>query len=426
MFTLKNENENTQKMKTIRKSIGTKIRVLFFGFTLLLSLFFALMLVAYSWIIEDNVFNRLVAYEAAYIQSVFEQQGVISIPKSRFMTLYSSWAELPEDIQRLRQQSPTRIEFPLNGEGTLHLTTLQLGQKEMILAADVTAYEVSRDYFPSLAIWLIITVVFVCLLALFLSWRVSLTVVKPIQQLSKWVKDRNTTKDVSIAGTFSNDEIGYLAHTIEDNINQLQAALTRESDFTRDVSHEIRTPVTVLTMLDSQLTDSGMFSPTMRSHFTQSIQQIEHTVTVLLALARKESLQHQSLYLLAEIEECAINHYALTQREDFHLVVDVAQSYKIAINKNLLHIMLKNLFDNAINHSNSNELSIQLKDNNLTFSNSTKHQVPDNIFDGQIKSETSQGLGLGLHLVKRICQRAGWQVKAVNNERVFCLTIEFS
>ena len=85
----------------IRRRIATRIRLLFIGFTLLLSAFFSLMLMAYAWMVEDNVFNRLVADEAAYITRVYAQQGRISQPQSRFMTLYSDWSELPGNIQLL-------------------------------------------------------------------------------------------------------------------------------------------------------------------------------------------------------------------------------------------------------------------------------------------------------------------------------------
>lgn len=407
------------------RSISKRIRLLFIGFTLMVSLFFALMIMAYSWLVEDNVFNRLVADEAAYIEQVFQQQGVIIQPQSRYMTLYSSWSALPQRIQLLQQQSPDRVEFPLADGGTLHLTTLQLGSQQMILAADVSRFEVSVDYLPAVVIWIIATLLIVSLLALYLAVRVSRIAVVPVQRLAKLVGEKRPDQGVRFAATFADDEIGYLARTIENSINQLQAAFAREKAFTRDVSHELRTPVTVLRMLDSQLVEAGDLPEKLRSDYRQSVQSIDHTVTVLLALAREETLQQEPLCLLAEIEDCVVHHHGLAQDEDFELHVDVDRAFRVKANKNLLQILLNNLLDNAVNHGSGNDLSIRLKDKRLSFVNSTNQSAPANVFAGQVKREQSQGLGQGLNLVQRICERSGWQVQASSDSQLFSLTLVF-
>ena len=139
---------NLKPKISFQSSISSKIRWIFFSFTMLLSLFFVFMLLAYSWVVEDNIFNRLVAEEAHYIENTYDQLGIVSAPRPAFMKLYSSWMELPDHIQLLYQQSPDRVEFPLTNDGTLHVYSLQLGLNKMVLAADVSAYEVSKDYLP--------------------------------------------------------------------------------------------------------------------------------------------------------------------------------------------------------------------------------------------------------------------------------------
>jgi signal transduction histidine kinase len=408
-------------MKTIR----SKIRLLLISFTLLLCLVFGFMLMAYSWMVEDNVFNRLVADEAASIEHQYLQNGTVEQPQSRFMTLYASWSDLPEHIQLLRQQSPDRVEFPLADGGTVHLTTLQLGQQQMILAADVSRYEVSRDYLPMVSLWLLLTVVMVCSLALYLSRRIARVAVVPAERLAKLVAEKAPGERVDFASSFALDEIGYLAYTTENSINQLQAALSREEAFTRDVSHELRTPVTVLRLLESKLAAPQRLDDKTLADLKSSVRQIEQTVAVLLALARSESLQQVSLGLLAEIEHCAINHHGLASQPDFDLSVDVAFDFTVQANQNLLHILLSNVFDNALNHGDAGQLIIQLQGNQLSFTNSVDSTVPADIFASQVKRDDSSGLGLGLNLIKRICNTSGWQVDAVSDQKRFCLTIQF-
>ena len=215
-----------------------------------------------------------------------------------------------------------------------------------------------------------------------------------------------------------------MAQTIEDNINQLQAVLNRESRFTRDVSHELRTPATVLTLLSDQLDQEGTLSEQKKAEFKQSVQQITQTVSALLALARQESMEQQSVNLLEEIEFCVINHFRLSATERFEISVNVPADYRMPANRNLLHILLNNLIDNALNHGNGNRLSIEFKDNALSFINTTDGVELADIFDRKVKRTDSEGLGLGLNLIRRICSVSGWEADAKNDGTLFALTIQ--
>lgn len=71
------------------------------GFTILLCGLIVLLSLSYSWVIEDNVFNRMVEDEKQYLLANYHQKGVIEQPRFPFMTFYPSWKELPETVQLL-------------------------------------------------------------------------------------------------------------------------------------------------------------------------------------------------------------------------------------------------------------------------------------------------------------------------------------
>lgn len=265
----------------------------------------------------------------------------------------------------------------------------------------------------------------VSMLAFLIAHFVSRTAVRPLQRLANLMEQNDKTQHFSFADDFPDNEIGYLANTIENSFNLLQQALTREFDFTRDISHELRTPTAVLKILTKQLHDTGTLKAESRQQLKDSVQQIEHTISVLLALSREESFEKQSVCLLEEIEDCVINHFGLSNRAEFDIKVDVSADYKLKTNKNLLHILIINLLDNVLNHGNANRLSISLTNDNLVFQNPIDYKPVGNLLEPAVKSQSSKGVGIGLNLVKRICDCFDWQVSTSTADHLFPLTIQF-
>lgn len=140
---------STLIMDKIKRSLPTAITSLVVGLALSITLIYSLLLLAYSWLVEDNIFNRLVASEAAYIQKVYSEQGQISQPQSSFITLHRDWQNVPNVIVQKHQLKPSQIEFSLDDGRTLHINKFFLGNDEYVLLADVAGIEVGRDYLPN-------------------------------------------------------------------------------------------------------------------------------------------------------------------------------------------------------------------------------------------------------------------------------------
>lgn len=395
-------------------------------FSLLLALCFILLLISYAWIVEDNVFNRLVSSEAQFIEQHYNNSGDIASPRQPFMTLYPGWESLPEQIQKLHQLSPARVEFPSGDKGTLHLLPITLGAEQWILAADVTAFEVTRDYLPRMIPWLLLALATVLLLAFALSRYLSRKIIQPLEYITTNVKQHSPGQTLTLKESLPNNEIGYLAHAIQSNIQQLQTALARETDFTRDISHELRTPATVLKMVLSRLNTTQPLDKQTLLQLKQSAQQMEQTIHVLLALAREESMQTEPLCLLEEIEHCLVNNQQLLKHPELQLQLEVSSEYRVVANKNLLHILLNNIIDNSLSHASEDLLNIQLKGNQLCIANPVTTSSPENPLTPGVKGQNSPGIGQGLHIVNRICQIYQWQLDSRHSNNWFYLTIDFS
>lgn len=407
-------------------SIKTKTQWVLVSFALTFSCIFALMILAYSWMIEDNIFNRMVNNEANYIQSTYKATGNIVNPRHPFMNLYSSWKELPEPIQLLKIQNPERIEFPLSDGGTIHTHNLIIGQQNWVLVANVSEYEISKDYLPMLVPWLISGVLLVCSFAFFIAMYLSNSITTPLQKLSNSVKFHDKSKQLKFSETYTANEIGYLAHIIEDNFNRLHRALEREADFTRDVSHELRTPTSVIKMIVSRLKPQQLISATTLSQLTEANNYVERTVEVLLALAREESIHSESLNLLELIEHCLVNHNVFSDPDNSKVQLDVPNQQIVVANKNLVELMFNNIFDNVASHASRKEIEIGLHDNILSITNPVNDTPMESILQQGVKHQESKGIGQGLHLIKRICERYQWRVEIDSSFNSFSLRIDIS
>jgi len=410
----------------IKQPLGDRIRFLLVTYTFIISLFFSLILLGYAWLIEDNVFNRLVAQEASYISATFRQKQDVVEPRLPFMTLYSDWTELPLSVQKQRARSPERIEFPNNNGGTLHLTTILLGDKEWVLAADVSVYEVSKDYFPFVLRWILVAIAGITLGSYLISRYLTNQIVQPIQTMTNQLIHHSEKQLLTFDYQFKENEIGYLANSITKAVNQLYQTLERESQFTRDISHELRTPTAVLSILAEKLQSNALFSEQSQLEFRHSVQQIHHTLNVLLALARDESLQTETVNINRELEFCIINHPVLAQDNNAQIALDMSEQTIVETNKNLLHIMINNLLDNGLNHSSVRQLHITLGKNQMKFSNPVENEVSTQVLQDGYKSDQSEGMGLGLHLIQRICDRLSWSLTITSQQGNFSIRIEFS
>ena len=416
-----NKVKVTGKITSINRTLQTAV----VSFALILAVCLVSLLIAYAYVVEDNVFNRLVNSEASYLEQVYAEQDRVTQPRFPFMTVYASWQELPARVQELHASAPERVEFPIEKGGTLHVQALQLGGNEWILAADVTGFEVSRDYLPRLVPWIGLTFATVLGAAWLLSFYLGRSITQPLTRLSNSFKQSSdTAAPIELPTHLPSNEIGYLAAVVKSSVDKLQAALQREADFTRDISHELRTPTTILRFLGERLDDAKGLSAQQSMQLREMVTRIEETTTVLLALAREESVQTESLGLLAELEACVVSHRKLLGLDDFELTINVPESYRIHANQNLLQLMLTNLINNAIEHASEPMLHIELKGHALYWTNPVGDQTPENPTETSVKGPASQGLGQGLHLVKRICQLSHWRLETVVEPPIFRVIVQ--
>ena len=215
------------------------------------------------------------------------------------------------------------------------------------------------------------------------------------------------------------EEVAQLAHALDDYQNRITRMLRREQEFTANVSHELRTPITtILTSCELLVTE-----PNLSERTRARIGMIEAAATrmgeqlqALLFLAREQALGIMEPVALAECVYDAVEPVC-TEIYRKRLIFEVAIAPKtvLTLNRQALHTALVNLLRNAVQYTEHGFIRVNFGQNRLSISDSGIGIEPfympllyERFFRG---SSQGEGLGIGLAIVKRICDHYGWIIE---------------
>jgi signal transduction histidine kinase len=392
-----------------------------------ISLIYSFLIVLYSWTIEDNIFNRLVNDEATHITEQFKRSGEVLPPKADYMRLVENFTDLPIEIQKEYPSNPSKVEYQTRSGKTLHMTTIKLGGQHLFLLADVEQFEVSKDNMPNLLVWLLVIACLISAIALVVSLQTAKKITGPLKALASDVNKKNAGNIESDA--FPENEIGLLALNTKNAFNQLNTALERERVFTKDISHEIRTPVAIIQNVLSASKKEKTITESNFDTVTEAVANINQITSILLALARSESSQTETVNLTAELEFLIINQFDFLLAEagkHLELTLNFEGDVKVTCNQNLVSILMLNLLSNMVRHASSDYAEITLNERQLIFKNQTQQNTINSPFVSGVKGEQSEGLGHGLNLIQRICEQSNWQLSIEQPPGYFIAQINFA
>jgi signal transduction histidine kinase len=391
-------------MKLI-SSIKHKSLALLISLTLGLSALYLGLAVIIGFVVEDVIINRMLEKHVQLAEQQYKTTGELPDLGLGFIKLYEDSNDLPHDLYSKIKLSSGDQEIFTPNNMHYHFKTLDLAKerKGYIVAEVSDLLVVSRN--PSIFSIYLISAILALLLAVYLAHQFSRKIVDPIILLTQAIKTGEIGKQSNSLPTFEY-ELGYLSNTFQKAFNDLENALTREKNFTTDVGHELRTPLTILKNHTALIEQRGYKDSDLTEMKTVAFQ-MENTVSVLLALARAESIEKQSCNLKMVLEK-AILTLCNDKTSEFNVTLNVDPKFVLMANPALLTLLVNNLIANAMEHARSQQLTIYQQGNSLIFENTINELPPADITVSGVKSQSSQGIGQGLYLVTRIIDSFGW------------------
>lgn len=265
-----------------------------------------------------------------------------------------------------------------------------------------------------LGIGVLIMTLVSAILGLWLAGRIT----SPVGELASRVAGlRPEDHPTPLAGDFPRDEVGELARDFDAYLERLAAFIEREQAFTADVSHELRTPLAVIQGAIEVLLSDPELDDTWRSRLeriARSASEMSELVTALLLLAREEKNDYSESGCAVDevLKQVVEDHRHLLHHKPVEIKLDIKTHTILTVECTLLRVVLANLIRNALYYTEQGHISICLDEKNIFVKDTgigiSKEQVL-RIFD-RFYTNSDKGEGIGLSLVKRICQRYDWNI----------------
>lgn len=383
----------------------------------LLGVFFA------KIVIEQILIKNAILEEKAYFWEHYSKNPNFPLPDTKNLTGYLNPQKLPESV---RLNLPDKKGFHNFGEGdkrmVLHISSHN--QKTLYLLyyrGQVDALVIYYGMFP------LFTVLLMLYLSLWLTYRFNRRTVSPIIKLAEQIDKLDFAKadfsfDIEQQLSFNADnEIQTLAEAITGLGQRLNQFITREREFTRDASHELRSPMTVMNLAaDMLLSEQQLSAPAFKSvmRIKRAIADMEQLTEVFLLLAREnDAILTRDFVMLNDVVQEEIEQAnILKQNKQVAIQYNPQNAIRLWASDKVVSVVIGNLIRNAINYTENGKIHIEVSDKSVVIDDSGQGMSPqqvDSMFKPFRRGENinASGYGIGLTIVKRLCDRFHWKIE---------------
>lgn len=251
------------------------------------------------------------------------------------------------------------------------------------------------------------------------SWLAG-AVIAPVTGLARRVAQlRPDDPPPPLAAEFPWSEVQALAADVDHYLARLHAFIERERQFTGDISHELRTPLAIIGGATELLQADTQLGPRQQARvarIARAIVEMSEIAAALLALAREEGSGGSALQgceVAAVAEELVERHHRLIGDKPLALQLDVRARPTLSTDRAVLSMVLGNLVRNALSFTAEGLVLVCVEADSVTVSDTGRGldaQTEGDVFQPYVRSHDSEGAGLGLSLVQRLCARQGWNI----------------
>lgn len=317
---------------------------------------------------------------------------------------------------------------------------LEVGKKIEGKFYKITLYDIiieQDDIIDGIVESLFKTYLILLALVLIMGWILSKRLLIPFEKTLQSIRqfDIKDTEPIILSKT-GTKEFKRLNSFIENMSAKIRSDYQSLKEFSENASHEIQTPLSVAKGKLELLQDTGLDENQHQlvKEAQKSITNISKLGNMLTLLAKIDNHEFDTRNKIngSEILEDIIDDYKeLIHLKGLRLDLDIAEDVQININPTLFEILVNNLLKNAIKHNiNTNGyIFVLMNHSRLEFKNSgiPLKSNPSLLF-GRFKKENfkTNSLGLGLSIIKKICEVNNMKAEYACKEQEHILTVHFS
>lgn len=218
---------------------------------------------------------------------------------------------------------------------------------------------------------------------------------------------------------------------ISENVfKPIKENLEKQRQFLADASHELKTPLTIISANTEVLAENGenQWVDNIKSQ-TQRMQVLVNDMLTLTKINDNSNvISSETFDISQEVLDAVLPFDALAFENKKTIITEISPNLSYIGDRQGVNKLINILLDNAIKHGTENGIIlVSLVKNNsnliLTVKNDgseVKNEDSNKIFERFYRVESSRsrekgGSGLGLAIAKNICEKNKWKIFAISN-----------
>ncbi|MBX3689837.1 HAMP domain-containing sensor histidine kinase [Dokdonella sp.] len=259
------------------------------------------------------------------------------------------------------------------------------------------------------------------LLSLLIGFWLSARVMSPLVDLARRVRALSQSGQPGrLRMHFANDEVGQLAEALDDYSMRLTEMVQRDREFNADVSHELRTPLAVIASTTELLQASSDLADKPRERLKRierAVRQCSELIDALLLLSRRERqapTDGETTDVARVVEQVVDSQRPHLGNKPIEVRVDIDQPLAVPAPSSVVAVALSNLIGNAFKYTPAGEVIITVGHGRVSVEDTgpgIAAEDAEKLFERGVRgTRQGKGGGLGLAIVRRLCELYGWQV----------------
>ena len=256
---------------------------------------------------------------------------------------------------------------------------------------------------------------------------------KPMRRLSRAMRAvAQGDFTVSVQPVHKRNKFDYMDLMFEDfnrMVQELGSIETMKDDFIANVSHEIKTPLSVIRSYASALQKEGL-SDQQRREYAQTIAAASESLSTLISnILKLNKLENQEIVpnavpydLTRQLSDCALYHEDEWEKKQIDFDAQLEERVMIVADESMLEIAFNNLISNAIKFTepggrvvlrqekDGGEVVVTVSDTGCGMDEETIKHIFDKFYQGDT-SHSGEGNGLGLALARRVIEISGGRIE---------------
>ena len=268
---------------------------------------------------------------------------------------------------------------------------------------------------------LIVAVLLFAVFSLMIGFWLSARVMSPVIDLAGRVRAMSRSGEPQLLKKhFANDEVGELASVLDDYSTRLTEMVQRDREFNADVSHELRTPLSVIASTTELLQGSPDLTDKLRERLKRierAVRQCSELIDALLLLSRRERqapTDGETTDVAKVVEQVVDAQRPHLANKPVAVRVEIEQPLATGAPSSVVSVALSNLIGNAFKYTPAGEVIVTVGHGRVTVEDSgpgIRQEDAEKLFERGVRgTSVGKGGGLGLAIVRRLCELYGWKV----------------